>query len=161
MRPYVEQQCGKTWLDTFSLAGKYYSASKPLEAMQLVTWDDYEEGSELETGIDNHVAISGQLQGSTLHWTVALDAAAPDECVQAVAGGFDPASTLDHFTVYVSPSGDGEHLTLVADGVPASATSIDLAGKLSAGSWDVFVYATAKPSIRNHLSGAVPYVVSQ
>jgi hypothetical protein len=33
-----------TWLQTFQLINKKYSATTPLEAIQIPTWDDYEEG---------------------------------------------------------------------------------------------------------------------
>jgi hypothetical protein len=154
-RRYAGQECGKTWLDTLALTGKYYSTSTPLDGIQLITWDDYEEGTELETGIDNHVVVTAAVQGGTLSWAVALDAGAPDECTGAVAAGFDPASTIDHFTVYVSPSGDGEHVAPVADSIAASTRSLDLTGRLPSGSWQASVYATGKPTIVNHLSAAV------
>jgi hypothetical protein len=157
-RRYAGQQCGKTWLDTLALPGKTYSAQKQLDGIQLVTWDDYEEGTELETGIDNHVAVAaGVSGGATLTWTVALEPGAPAECAAAVTAGWDPASTLDHFAVYASPAGDGEHLTLVADGVPAGARSLDLAGKLATGSYVLYVYAVGKASIHNHLSPSAAY----
>jgi hypothetical protein len=154
-RRYAGQQCGKTWLETFDVVAKYYSASQPLDGIQLITWDDYEEGTELETGIDNHVAIATAVAGDRLTWTVTLDASAPAECNAADAGGSDPSSTIDHFTVYASPSSDGERLAPVADGLAPSTRSIDLRGKLPSGSWDLFVYATGKPSILNHLSAPV------
>src|SRR5947209_385207 len=43
----VDQHCGQTWLDTFSDIGKHYSVSNQLPAVQIVTWNDYEEGTAI------------------------------------------------------------------------------------------------------------------
>ena len=155
---HAGQQCGKTWLDTFAVANAQYSTSKQLAGMQLITWDDYEEGTELETGIDDHVAVAASLQaGDTLAWTVALDSIAPAECTAAVAAGFDPAGTIDHFAVYASPASDGKNLTLIADDVPAATRSMGLGGKLVAGEYVLYVYAVAKPFLFNQISAAVAF----
>ena len=53
----MTQQCGQTWLASFAEAGKYYSAGNQLENLQIVTWNDYEEGTEIETGIDNCITV--------------------------------------------------------------------------------------------------------
>ncbi|MGZ7057316.1 MAG: hypothetical protein ACXVIO_08520, partial [Candidatus Angelobacter sp.] len=54
----IGQQCGQTWLKTIAEAGKYYSTTNQMLGIQLVTWNDYEEGSEIESGIDNCVTVS-------------------------------------------------------------------------------------------------------
>jgi len=155
---YAGQQCGKTWLDTFAVADGQYSATSQLSGLQLVTWDDYEEGTELETGIDDHLAVTATLQGgSTLAWTVAFDASAPTECAQAASGGFDPGTLVDHYAVYASPASDGQNVTLVDGDVPASARSFDVTGRLPAGDYVLFVYAVAKPFLFDQLSAPVAY----
>jgi hypothetical protein len=153
-RRYSGQQCGKTWLDSFSSANAHAGA---LEAVQLPTWDDYEEATELESGIDNHLAVSAKVSGSTLSWTLAAERGAPEDCTDAISKGFDLADTVHHFAVYASPAGDGEKLTLVADDLSPATRSLDLTGKLAAGSWVLSVRAVAQPSITNKLSTAVAY----
>jgi hypothetical protein len=156
---YAGQQCGKTWLDTFAAAATA-NGSHALAGLQLVTWDDYEEGTELETGIDDHLAVTASVtSGGTLSWTVALDANAPSECTSAVAGGWDPGSVVDHYAVYASPASDGQGLTLVQDDVASSARTLDVSGKLASGAWQLFVYAVAKPMLFDQLSSGVAYVV--
>src|SRR5580704_4091961 len=46
----IDQQCGQTWLATFAEAGHFYSAAHQLPALIIPTWNDYEEGTEIETG---------------------------------------------------------------------------------------------------------------
>lgn len=156
-RRYSGQQCGKTWLDSFAAANAHAST---LAGVQIATWDDYEEGTETESGIDNHLAITARASGDTLTWSLAAESGAPADCTAALAAGFDLEETVHHFSVYASPATDGENLTLVADNITPSTRSISLSGKLAAGSWKIYVRAVAKPSITNKLSAAVAATIS-
>ncbi|HLH08564.1 MAG TPA: hypothetical protein VKW78_15095 [Terriglobales bacterium] len=134
----VPQNCGQTWLNTFAEIGKYYSASNQLENLQLVTWNDYEEGTALEMGVDNCLSISGSASGDTVSWSI---------------NGAE--NTLDHYTVYISS--DGENLMPVTD-VPAGTHQLNLAQYgFPAGAYTVYVKAVGRASIRNHMTGAISY----
>jgi PKD repeat protein len=134
------QQCGLTWLDTFAEAGKYYSSSNQLDAIQVVTWNDYEEGTEIETGVDNCVTIAPTITGSKLSWGI---------------GSKANERTIDHYTVFISA--DGQNLMSLAD-VPAGTHSLDLSQyELAAGTYVLYVKAVGKASIVNHMSPAVAY----
>lgn len=136
----VSQQCGRTWLSTFAELNKYYSSSNPLPALQLVTWNDYEEATELETGIDNCVSLAATVSGSTLGWDI---------------GGAARESTLDHYTVFIST--DGQNLMKLAD-VAAGTHSLDLAQyNLAPGTYVLYVKAIGQPSIVNHISNAAAF----
>ena len=134
----VHQRCGQTWLETFHDTGKFYSANNQLPAMQIVTWNDYEEGSEVETGIDNCAFLTPSISGTTLNWTL--------------AGG--PESTVDHYTVFSTT--DGQNLTKLAD-VPVSQHSIDLSKFSLPSSVSLYVKATGQPSIRNVMSSPIVF----
>jgi hypothetical protein len=104
--------------------------------LQIATWNDYEEGTEVETGIDNCVAITAALSGQTLSW--------------AISG---QENTLDHYMVYVSS--DGQNLMPLMD-VPTGSYSINLSGyAFQPGNYTLYVQAVAKPGLLNHMSGAV------
>jgi hypothetical protein len=156
---YIGQQCGKTWLDTFAEVGKYFSSTHQLEALEVPTWDDYEEGSEIETGIESYVEVTASVSGSTLRWSIAptTTMTVPADCKTALAGGFSLDATIHHYDVYSSPKSDGENLTLVAGDLPASTKSVDLTGKIPAGAHVLYIQAVSQPSIKNHLSAAVPW----
>ncbi len=127
------QNCGQTWLTSVAEAGKYYSTSNQLFGIQLVTWNDYEEGTEIETGIDNCVAVNASVSGTVASWTIT-----------------GQMNTVDHFSVYVSQ--DGQNLMWLADEA-TTVSSLDLATfGLPAGNYTVFVKATGKPSITNKMS---------
>jgi hypothetical protein len=127
------QNCGQTWLATVAEAGKYYSSANQLFAIQLVTWNDYEEGTEIETGIDNCVTINASVSGTVASWSIT-----------------GQMNTVDHFSVYVSQ--DGQNLMWLADEA-TTVSSLDIAQfGLPAGNYQVFVKAVGKPSLTNKMS---------
>jgi hypothetical protein len=136
----MNQNCGQTWLSTFSEIGKYYGGSAPqLESLQLVTWNDYEEGTEIESGIDNCVSMSASVTGTQLSWTVTGN-----------------ENTIDHYTPFISI--DGENLMPLSD-VPAGVHSVDLsADGFATGTYKVYVKAVGKPTLKNQMSNAASFV---
>src|SRR6202007_2129436 len=58
------QQCGQTWLQTFSGINTLYNSGRQLPALQLVTWNDYEEATEIESGISNCLTLSAAAAGN-------------------------------------------------------------------------------------------------
>ena len=134
----MAQRCGQTWLQTFSEINGLYNSGKQLSTLQLVTWNDYEEATEIESGIDNCVSLSGSISGSTLSWGVKGD-----------------DSTLDHYTVFVSS--DGQNLMSLGDQSVGS-NSVDLCSyALPAGNYSMFVQAVGKPGVLNHITKGLAY----
>jgi len=137
----MDQKCGVTWLDSMAEIGKYYSASRPLGSIQLATWNDYEEGSELESGIDNCVSLAPSLSGSTLNW--------------AVTG---TERGVDHYTVFISL--DGQNLMPLIQ-LPRGSRSLNLGSyALAPATYTLYVKATGVSFIANHMSPAIRYVVA-
>ena len=133
---HIQQLCGKTWVDSW---GAIRDFTGRLDAVQVVTWHDYEEGTEIQSGIDNCLSISASVLGSTLSWSV------PDE------------STLDHYTAYIST--DGQNLMSLGDFYTGT-NSVDLAPfDFPPGSYYVFVKAVGKPSVKNNMSARAIYTV--
>src|ERR1700681_1048610 len=132
------QQCGQTCVKTFSELNGLYNAGKQLPDLQLVTWNDYEEGTEIESGIDNCVTLSGSVAGNNLQW--------------AISGN---ESTVDHYTIYIST--DAQNLMSLTD-MAVGLHSLNLCGfPIPAGNYTLFVQATGKASIANQMSGALSY----
>ena len=137
----IQQQCGQTWLGTFNDANTWWSSSDQLAWFQLVTWNDYEEATEIETGIDNCFIVSSSVSGTTLNWSI---------------GGNE--NTIDHYTVFISS--DGQNLMSLGD-FPAGTRDLNLGSfGFNSGTYWLYVKAVGKPSIVNHLSAAVGYTVS-
>lgn len=132
----IGQQCGQTWLKTIAETGKFYSTTNQMLGIQLVTWNDYEEGSEIESGIDNCVTVSASVAGTVVSWSIT-----------------GQMNTVDHFTIFASQ--DGANLMWLADAA-TSVSSLDLAKfSLDAGNYTIFIKAVGQPSLTNKMSAGV------
>ncbi len=154
-----DNECGRTWLKTLAAAAPF---SPPY--MQAVTWSDYDEGTQIETGIDNCVnsitaAMGTSGLANTLTWTVNFST--------RVDGSSGDDSTIDRFNIY--DSSDGQNLTLatavcnlgsgsangdhLCSGSGSPVRSLDLKNLIiSVGVHQLYVQAVGKPSIMNHIS---------
>jgi hypothetical protein len=132
------QQCGQTWLKTFSEINGLYNSGKQLTDLQLVTWNDYEEATEIESGIDNCLTLAPSVSGTALQWSISGD-----------------ESTVDHYTVYISS--DGQNLMSLSDLTPGLRTLNLCSFPIPNGSYKLFVQAIGKPSVANQISGGINY----
>lgn len=134
---YMNQQCGQTWLQTFSKINSMYNQGRQLPYLQLVTWNDYEEGTEMESGIDNCFSLEASINGSTLEWST---------------NGNE--NTIDHYSVY---TGNNGNLSKLSDLQPGT-HSVDLCSlSPPSGSQQIYVQAVGKPSIANRMPAPVSY----
>lgn len=139
----VDQACGQTWLTSWNYAGRYYSTNPQMPFLMVSTWNDYEEGTEIETGIDNCLSVSASLSGNYLQWSLS---------------GLGLENTVDHYTVFVST--DGQNLMSLSD-VASGTHDLDLSTfNLAPGSYTLYVKAVGAPSIRNQMSNAVAFTVA-
>jgi hypothetical protein len=142
---FIGQQCGSLWLQLAAqVSASGYSASNQLENYQLVTWNDYDEGTEIESGIDNCLSISASVAGNTLSWTLA---------------GSGQESTLDRYRIWSTPASDGQNLTLRREVTAGGSHSLDLTtlGLTSGTAYTIYVQAVGKPSLLNHMANGVSY----
>jgi hypothetical protein len=49
---HISSRCGKTFDDTLRLYRRYYTAQRPLPFLMIETWNDYEEGTAIENGVE-------------------------------------------------------------------------------------------------------------
>ncbi len=139
----IDQQCGQTWVKSMQEANAFYSSSNQLPFLQVATWNDYNEGTSIEDGVDNCYTVSASAAGSTLDWSLNPTSSAAS------------TSTVAGFQVYDSTDGGADYQP-VGSMLPATARSFDLSG-LAAGAHDVFVEMVGQPEIDNQASGAVAY----
>jgi hypothetical protein len=132
------QQCGRTWLNTFSEINALYNPTKSLPALQLVTWNDYEEGTEIESGIDNCFSVSAAVSGNSLNWTPKGD-----------------ERTVDHYQLYISS--DGQNLMRLADEA-VGVRSVNLCSySIPVGNYVLYLQAVGKPSMANPMSSPASF----
>jgi len=160
----IDQRCGQTWLQTFHHTGSYGGSSTylgnldylasggHLDFVMVDTWDDYEEGTEIETGIDNCLSsLDVSLSGSMLSWTPTWGT---DPMSSAVMG---TEATVYKYSVYLAEQGSST-LMWLSDVACSSGTcghSLDLSTLgITGGPYVLYVRAVGFPSIVNTLSSA-------
>lgn len=139
----IRQYCGRTWMNTWTQVNAMYNSSRQLEAMQVNTWNDYEEGTEIETGIDPCLAINASLSGSTLYFWP--------------SGAGNESLAVASYSIFVSK--DGQNLMKLAD-VRVGSRSINLASyDFGAGTYYFHVKMQSRAGFQTRMSPAVKYVV--
>ena len=131
------QQCGQTWLQTFSEINSLYNSGRQLPALQLVTWNDYEEATEIESGISNCLSVSASTASNSLRWVVK-----------------GQENTVDHYVAFVST--DGKNLMSLGEAYPGAGSLNLCSYSIPDGTYTFYVQAVGKPGITNHMSSAVP-----
>jgi hypothetical protein len=160
----IDQQCGLTWLESFDHTAafggstsyvanlNYLALGKRLDFVMVDTWDDYEEGSEIETGIDNCLAsLTVTLSGSTLAWSPTWG---PSPMNSAISGS---EATVHEYAVYIGEPGSTALMPLTSLLCEAAACphSLDVSTLgLRGGPYVFYVEAVGQPSIVNTLSPA-------
>jgi len=133
----IDQQCGQTWLSTLAETGRFYSARHQLRALIIPTWNDYEEGTEIETGIDNCVSVKASISDGRLSWS---------------ASG--QKNTVDHFAILAKTDGRWA----AVQEAPAGSHAVGL-GELSLppDTSALCVQAVGRASMLNHFSEPIRY----
>jgi hypothetical protein len=147
----VAQQCGQVLVNAASAANSFIE-SKPLVYAQTPTWNDYEEGTEVETGVDNCWRVQNASYNpatDTLTWQL-----------NAVAGQqeFASLSTVYGYTVWAAgATGTNPSLQYVVN-LPKTATSLSRVSTLIHGQFSqLYVEMVGMPLIINQMSNPANY----
>ncbi|MCU1286965.1 MAG: hypothetical protein JWO13_3315 [Acidobacteriales bacterium] len=141
----ISQTCGTLWLDSMarSISNNQLSTSAILK---VATWNDYEEGTELETGIDNCATMSASVSGTSLNFAPVFSSTEGDE------------RTIDDYQVFIST--DGQNLMKLTQ-LPAGSRSLNLGSyTLAPGTYTLYVKMVGQPGILNRMSGPATYTVA-
>lgn len=141
----MAQQCGQVLLNTALEVNKYFGGANPqIRYMQVVTWNDYEEGSEVESGIDNCYTVSASLSGNLLSWSLLS------------SDLYASPATVHHFNVYFADASG--NLYPAATNLPTTAASLDLSTLVPSGTWNIYVEMVGQPLILNRMSDGLTYI---
>jgi hypothetical protein len=134
----VDQACGLTFVRSLSAVSTHLASSPSnLPLLQVATWNDYEEGTEVETGIDNCAAVSAGVSGTVIKPVPSFTGVGSEE-------------TVDHYEVYLSR--DGNNL-MDAGSAAVGGASLDVnTSGLASGTYKVYVQMVGKSHILNHMS---------
>jgi hypothetical protein len=133
----IAQQCGQVLnLTVAKISSSGYSSSKQLQYVMVDTWNDYEEGTEVETGVDNCITIAQPtISGGTISWSLIKGST------------YASTNTISKFQIW---TGTGTPTVLYADNISPTATSYT-APSLSAGQ-SAWVYMVGMPLIQNRIA---------
>jgi hypothetical protein len=142
----VAQQCGQVLLKTANEISKYFGGSNPqIPYVQVITWNDYEEGTAIEDGVDNCYTVNSSIAGNILSWSlVASDST------------YASMSTVHHFTVYYADASN--NLYVAATNLGVNTNSLDLSSVVPPGTWTLYVEMVGHPLIINRMSTGVTYI---
>jgi hypothetical protein len=110
--------------------------------MQWTTWSDWEEGTQVESGIENNFSLTAQINSSNvLSWVISGD-----------------ERTIDHYEIYAATNGiNAAFLGSTRSGIhQTNLTAVNF----PAGNYQLYVDAIARPCIRDHISPPVTYTPS-
>jgi hypothetical protein len=120
-----------------------------IAAIMLVTWNDWEEGTNIESGVDNDLTVSASISTTNVNFSV--------------SGGTGDESTIDHYEIWATtdvtitnPSFISiDPLASVATGV--GTYDLSTAGLVAGTQYKIYVEAVGKPCIHNKMSAGVSY----
>jgi hypothetical protein len=139
---YMPRDSGKCWLSQAATV----SANLPTNiiGIQVPTWDDWEEGSAIETAIDNAIAVTASIAGTILSWSV--------------SGGTGDESTISSYTFLASP--DGVNAAVLGTQATGGTHTFDLSTVTGWGAtvYTIYVIAIGKPCIRTQSQSVAGYV---
>jgi len=142
----IAQQCGQVLLNTANEIAKYFGGANPqIPYVQVITWNDYEEGTSVEDGIDNCYTVNSSISGSVLSWSLT----ASDSI-------YARTSTVHHFNVYFADAGGS--LYPAASNLAVTTNSLDLSALVPAGTWTMYVEMVGQPLIINRMSRGVTFI---
>jgi hypothetical protein len=142
----VNSNCGETWIDSLGRAGAAgYSQSSQLARLQIVTWNDYDEGSVIEPGISNCIGnIPLTMSGTTLSWRVDF------------TDSTDHERTIQEYQIFSSTDGDAlTRIGTVLYGTGVHSFDVGPSGPTSRTQF--YVKALGKSNIQNFMSAPVCY----
>jgi hypothetical protein len=136
--------------------------------MMVQTWDDYEEGTEIETGIGNCVEDDSTfrlaLSVNNLQWFFNFVNNPSNDYLAAL-------NTIDHYLLYYTTDGTNYYVKAaitpagagctVTNNTAVSCGPVNLSNySWSHGTYTLYIQAVGKPGLTNHTSpGGVQYIV--
>lgn len=151
----LPQWCGKTWRDSISRPNfaSTFTAAKKLQSITVNTWNDHEQGSAIENGVDScyNFALALNADGHTANYTITTN-----DSTNAPLSPLN--STIHHIAPYVSI--DGVNLQPIGGQVTVSGAtgSVDLNSlSLPGGTYSIFFKLVMIAGLQNKWAGPITY----
>lgn len=143
----IAQQCGQILVHSASYTN---SSPSPVLYVQTATWNDYEEGTEVETGVDNCWRVqNANYTPDTLTWQLN---AVPGQ------GNFASESTVYGFTVWAAtPTGVIQKVITLPSPMQRSLSGLSHLVPADANFTQLYVEMIGMPLILNQMSNGTTY----
>ena len=142
------QQCGQViqFVANQIVHNGDFGTGQQLKRAQLVTWNDYEEGTALEDGVDNCFTVTAtSISGTTVNWTLNS------------ISSYSNTSTIDHFDIWLADGSNPSKIMKLGSATNIS-TSYDFGSAcIPTGSWTIYVEMVGRPLILNKMSNGLAY----
>lgn len=142
---YLPRDSGQCWLTKAANLNSQIPAN--MIGLQVATWNDWEEGSQIESPIQNDIIVAASLTGSLLQWSI--------------SGGTGDESTLNSYRVIAD---DGINTFVIYNEATGGAKTLDLStisGWTTGLAYGVYVIALGVGSIRNQVSNTASYTPAE
>jgi hypothetical protein len=131
---------GACWIARASEANSKYTSQ--IVGIMVPTWNDWEEGSDIEGGIENDITVTASRLTTHLNWSA--------------SGGTGDESTIDHYEVIAS-NDDWAVLNSWSVAVGVGTFDLTTAGLTAGTPYTFRVRAVGKACIRDHVSNVLSY----
>src|SRR5256885_15044599 len=128
------------FLHTAGIVNSNYSRSTQHEFVGIML-NDYEEGTAVESGIDNCLTVSASIAGNSLHWTI-----------NKTDPAFATVATVNRLKIYFSDPVSGAFYTALDNIAPSLTGAQVLTSIIPLGHWNIWVQIVGQPLMMNHLS---------
>lgn len=156
----MSQKCGMSWLQSWNSIALQHNSSAPVRVVQVATWNDYDEGTAIEPGIDNCFQVDGAMGTTeetkhTWYGQTSVRTEIGDERIYA------STNTIDRYVLYARvPEGNGSYYYV------ASIPGDTLNPTFTPGACDMtgcpaFVKMVGKPGIINRVSSIFQIPVNE
>jgi hypothetical protein len=128
-------------------AANGFSSAAQLEGLGLVTWNDYEEETAMEMGVDNCARPTVSLSApNQLGWLEN-----PTDTT------YFSEATIDHWEIWYGPNDGSGSLTMALGGIAPSVSTEAIDSLIPSGTWNVYLQMVAKSGGLNRTAGPVLY----
>jgi hypothetical protein len=144
----MPRDSGKCWITQAAFVNSHITAAEAgggtVAEILDVTYNDWEEGTEMEDAIDNGIVVAASLAGSIVSWSV--------------SGGTGDETTISEYILLASP--DGINAAVLGTQATGGSKTFDLStvtGWAAGTTYTIYVIAQGIPNVRTQSNSSISY----
>ena len=156
--------CGNNWIRSLSEPNSntsWFTPTNDIEAIQVLTWNDHEQGTAIENGIVGCYGLSASINSGTVSFSITTS----DMANAPIPINTSVNATLDHLALYAVKSGGaiGNLDTMKLGNVPIPSSglgTINVAGYgLQSGTYSLYVKLVPRAGMQTSISKPLSFIV--